>query len=89
MTFEPVIKVSDLLTLVIVTIGGLAFLWAMRGEIKMLAKDVQLQGEKIQKLEAVIVQQAVATQRMDDLSRQIDELRHGKGFIDVSFNRRS
>lgn len=81
MTFEPVIKVGDLLTLVLLTIGGLGFLWAMRGELRMLARDVRLQGEKIDKLEKVVTLQAVQDQRINDLDRRIEELRHGRGFI--------
>jgi hypothetical protein len=47
----------------------------------MLARDVKAQGDKIEKLEVVITQLAVQDQRMTDLDRRIEELRHWRGFI--------
>lgn len=47
----------------------------------MLARDVKAQGQKVDKLETVITAQAVQNQRITDLDRRIEELRHGRGFI--------
>lgn len=52
----------------------------------MLAKDVRVHGLKIDKLETIITAQAVATRRMDDLDRRIDEMRHWRGFINEDVN---
>ena len=81
MTVDPSIRIGDILTLIFFLVGGLGFAWSMRGDLKMLARDMQLQSKKIEKLETIITAQAVQTQRMDELSRRIDELQHGRGFI--------
>ena len=47
----------------------------------MLAKDVKVHGEKIEKLAEVVTTQAVHNQRMNDMDRKIEELRHGQGFV--------
>lgn len=52
----------------------------------MLARDVKAQGHKIDKLETVITAQAVQDQRLTDLDRRIEELRHGRGFIQRDVN---
>lgn len=81
MSIDPSIRVGDILTLVVLTVGGLGFFWNMRGDLKMLAGQVQAHGVKIDKLEVVITQLAVQDQRMTDLDRRIEELRHWRGFI--------
>lgn len=81
MTFDASVRISDVITLLVLSIGGLAFLWSLRGDMKMLARDVMAQGNKIEKLEAVITSLAVQDQRMTDLDRRIEELRHWRGFV--------
>jgi hypothetical protein len=81
MTLEPTIRVGDFITLAAVLIGGLGFVWSMRGDLKMLARDVRAQGKEIEKLSIVITAQAVQTQRIDDLDRRLEELRHWRGFV--------
>jgi len=81
MTLDPSIRTGDILTLIFFLLGGLGFAWSLRGDLKMLARDMEMQSKKIEKLEVIITAQAVQTQRMDELSRRIDELQHGRGFI--------
>ncbi len=81
MAIDPSVRVGDILTLLLFTVGGLGFVWSMRGDIRMLARDVKAHGEKIENLQIVITTQAVQTQRMDDLDRRLEELRHWRGFI--------
>jgi len=47
----------------------------------MLTRDVKAHVQKIDKLEVIITRQAVQDQRITDLDRRIEELRHGRGFI--------
>lgn len=86
MTIDPAIRVGDLITIVAFLIGGLGFAWSMRGDLKMLARDVEAHGQKIDKLETIITAQAVQDQRLTDLDRRIEELRHGRGFIQRDMN---
>lgn len=83
MTIEPTIRMGDIITLIAILIGGLGFVWSMRGDLKMLARDVRSQGREIEKLSAIITAQAVQTQRIDDLDRRLEELRHGRGFVEI------
>lgn len=86
-TFEPSIKVGDLITLVGFLVGGLGFVYSMRGEIRMLAATVKAQGkaveaqnEDIKDLKTIVAAQALHSQRMDFLDRQVEDLRNGVGF---------
>lgn len=81
MTIEPSVKVGDILTLIGFLIVGLGIIWAMRGELKMLSRDVQAQGAKIDKLEEIITLQAVQNERINMLDRRLDDMAHGRGFI--------
>ncbi len=74
------------MTLAAFLIGGLGFAWSMRGDLKMLARDVKNHGAKIDKLESILTAQAVQDQRITDLDRRIEELRHGRGFIQRDIN---
>ena len=80
MTFDPTIKASDLLTLVGFIVGSLWFVWTMRGELRMLAKTVENQGDEIKDLKKVVTAQALQTQRLDFLDQQLQDLRNGIGF---------
>ncbi len=81
MPFDTTVRLGDILTFLSFAVGGLGFAWSMRWEIRMLAKDVQIQGKKIERLEAVITNQAVQEQRLNELDRRIEDLRHGRGFV--------
>lgn len=81
MTIEPTVKVGDILTLIGFLVVGLGIIWAMRGELKMLSRDVQAQGAKIDKLEEIITLQAVQNERINMLDRRLDDMAHGRGFI--------
>jgi len=78
---DTTIRLADILTLLAFLGGGLSFAWSMRSEIRMLSRDVQRQGEKIEKLQEVITEQAVQDRRLFDLERRIEDLRHGRGFV--------
>lgn len=86
MSIDPSIRAGDIITLLVLGIGGLGFLWSMRGELKMLAKDVRTHSQKIESLQIVITTLAVQNQRMNDLDRRIEDLRHGRGFINADIN---
>jgi cupin superfamily acireductone dioxygenase involved in methionine salvage len=79
--FDSTVRVTDLVMVGVFLFGGLTFLWTMRSELRMMARDVRLHSIKLDKLEAVITALAVQTQRMNDLDRRIEELRHGRGYI--------
>lgn len=50
----------------------------------MLSRDVEAQGKKIDKLEVIVTAQAVQTERINAIDYRLEELRHGRGFVDVN-----
>lgn len=86
--FDATINLGHVLMAVGFLGGGYAFVLAMKSEIKMLAKDILLQnvkidnqGVEITKLGQILINQAVSNERMNNLDKQIDDLRHGRGFV--------
>jgi hypothetical protein len=67
-------------------VGGLGFLLSMRGELRMLSRDVLAQGRKLEQLETVITAQALQTQRIDYMERRVDDMQHGRGFVKADIN---
>ena len=64
------------------------FVHNMKTEIKLLAKDITLQNTKIDnqaqqinQIGQILTAQAVASERMNNLDKQIQDLRAGRGFI--------
>ena len=86
MTFDPTVRFGDILPLLIFLLGGLWFIRGLRGDLEMLARDIVAQGKKLEKLETVITAQAVQTERLDNMDNRIEELRHGRGFVEVDVN---
>jgi hypothetical protein len=86
MNLDPSIRVGDLLTAGFFVVGGLGFLWSMRGDMKLLSRDLQAQGKKLEKLETVITAQALQHQRIDYIERRVDDMQHGRGFIKSDVN---
>ncbi len=81
MPFDTTIRLADILTLLAFLGGGLSFAWSMRGDLRRRTGQVRTAQKKIEKLEAVITTQAVQDQRLIDLERRIEDLRHGRGFV--------
>lgn len=85
------LKASDYIQIVVFVIGGFGFVWTMKAEIKMLARDIVLQGQridnqstKIEQLTVLLRDQAVMNERMNNFDRQMDDIRHGRGFVIAS-----
>lgn len=87
-TFDATIKLGDVMTVLGIVGGGFTFLFAMKGEIKLLTREIALQSktlevhsERIGKVEAVLVKQAQQDTRIQMVEKHVDELRHGEGFV--------
>jgi hypothetical protein len=73
--------ITALIQVVVFLVGGIWFIVSMRAELRILTSVVSAHGVKIDKLEGVITSLAVQDQRLNDLDRRIEELRHWRGFI--------
>lgn len=74
------IKLGDILTLGGFLAGGLGAFFVVRGDLKMLAQTVKLQGDELKEMKEVVKQQAEQNSRLNFLDRQIEDLRNGVGF---------
>lgn len=62
-------------------VSGVGFVYAMRGDIKMLALTVEKQGEDVKDMKQVITAQALHDQKLTMLTKTVEELRRGIGWI--------
>ena len=83
LVFDSTINFGHLVTIGGFLGGGYAFALTMKSDMKMLAKDIVLQNEKldnqgkeITKLGEILINQAVANQRMNNLDKHICDLRN-------------
>ena len=82
------LQARDFIQIGMFLIGGLGFIYAMKGDLKMLAQEMRLQGQRldghaaeIKQLVNIIKDQAVMNERMNAMDRAIDDIRHGRGFV--------
>lgn len=88
LALDATVRLGDILTFLGIIGGGFTFLLAMKGELKLLTREMALQNEtlkthstRIAKVEDVLVIQGRHTERLDMMDKRIDELRHGEGFV--------
>ena len=82
------LNVGNLIQIVAMVAGGLAVFLTMRGDIRVLWHDVRRleQGqealsEAFRQLGQILTQVAVQDSRLQMLEKNIDELRHGAGYV--------
>ena len=80
---------SNILTTVVMAVTVISVFFGMKSEVRIIRHDVrniekQLEhlSEALSKLGAILTQVAVQDNRLNMLEKAIDELRHGKGYID-------
>lgn len=88
MTFDATINLGHILTFFGFAIGGLGVIWALKSDVRVLARQFGDLGDRLAGLErkwdkvadamtAIAVQEA----RLNSLDRRIDDLQHGRGFV--------
>ncbi len=87
-TFDPTISLGSIITAVAMLIGGIGFVWAMRGDIKLLAASLDFQSKRLEKVEnsmnkvtEILVDVAAQGARLDGHDKLLDDLRRGEGYI--------
>lgn len=88
MTFDMSISLGHVVTLLGFFLGGFGFVWTMKGELRVHAAYLKSLGERIvdveseiKKIAEVLVVLGRQDERMNAMQRQIDDLRHGHGFV--------
>lgn len=62
-------------------IGGIVIAVSMRSNLQFLQREVIELKHEIKKLGDILTALAVQETRLDNIDRQIDDLRHGRGFV--------
>jgi hypothetical protein len=82
------ITIGNIVEIGSIIFGGLAVLWSIRSDVKMLKNDVSLMQTEIKKLSDILVNLAdirgelrVLETRVTANEQDIRELRHGHGFV--------
>ena len=82
------VSVGNLLQIVIIVGGGLWVFAQLRADMKVLVHDMgamkQRQddlGEAFKQLGAILTKVAVQDERLNQMAKSIDELRHGESFV--------
>jgi len=84
---DPTITFGNIIEITSIVGGGLVVLFKMNSSVVMLKADVSMMQKEIIKIGDVLTKLAVADTRLNNIERDIRELRHGEGFIRGNFNR--
>lgn len=82
------ISVGNLLQMIAMIGGGVLVFFQLRTDVRVVKHDIanvkerqDILNEAFTQLGTVLTQVAVQDERLNQLSRQIDELRHGDGYV--------
>lgn len=92
MSYIPVIdwsiSVGNLLTILSMAVISIGVIWGMRSDIRAISQDIKYIQEKQQTLNEaftqlgnILTKVAVQDTRLAMIEKNIDELRHGDGFV--------
>lgn len=81
MVIDWTITIGNLIQILVITGGGVMVFINLRTDIKILKNDVNRLGEAFSKLGAVLTQIAVQDARIQMMQNELNELRHGQGFV--------
>lgn len=81
MVIDQTITLGNLIEITAIVTGGLAVLLTMRSTLNNLQGDMVDMKTEIRKIGEVLTVQAVTNQRVDNLEKDVRELRHGEGFV--------
>jgi hypothetical protein len=75
------ISLGNVLTIASFMIGGLWFISTMRGAVDMMALRLSTVETEVKKLAEVLITLGKYEERFTRLERDINDLRHGQGYI--------
>lgn len=85
MTVDWSISIGSIVQIIVMAFGGLTVLIAIRFDVARLKGDVVDMKAEIKKVGDVLVAMAVQGEQIATLQKQVDELRHGRGFVMEDF----
>lgn len=82
------VSVGNLLQMLVIVIGGISVFFTLRADVRIMRHDMNNMKERqdalneaFKQLGNILTQVAVQDQRLVQMKNEIDELRHGQGFI--------
>lgn len=93
MSVNYALDIGDIIKLLVYLGAGLWFLSRMQGRVDMLANEikslqevVRLQSDQLASFAKVLVDLARQEERLNAIDRRVEDLRHGRGFIQHSID---
>lgn len=87
---ENTISWGNILTILAVVGSAITFIWTMKGDINIVKNDIRyLQdsqkalSEAFSQLGKILTAVAVQDTRISMIEKKVDELAHGKGYVDT------
>jgi hypothetical protein len=84
---DPTITAGNIIEICSIVGGGIVVLFKMNSSVIMLKADVASMQKEIVKIGDVLTKLAIADTRLNNIERDIRELRHGEGFVRGKLNR--
>lgn len=87
---ENTISLGNILTIVSVVGSFVAFIWTMKSDLNVVKNDIrylqisqQALSEAFAQLGKILTSVAVQDTRITMIEKKIDELSHGRGYVDI------
>ena len=91
MVFDATITIGNILEILTIAGGGAVFFMGMGSDIRVVKSDMKHLKETVStlssafdKLGSVLTQVAVQGERLNSMEKRMDELAHGRGFVQVN-----
>lgn len=81
MIFSWTISIGTIVEVVTIALGGALFIWSMRARIEGMGQELSSLKQEISKLADILTKLAVQDQRILAIEKDVDELRHGTGYV--------
>lgn len=91
---EYSVSLGNILTIITVVGSVMTFIWTMKGDINIVKNDIRYLQESqkalteaFSQLGKILTAVAVQDTRLNMVEKKVDELAHGKGYVDARKNR--
>ncbi len=88
MVIDWTISIGNIITMALAAIGAIGAFYALRADIRILRHDMknvqtrqEALGETMESISSTLTTVAVQNERLNQLSKTIEEMRHGQGFV--------
>ena len=81
MILDMTVTLGNLLTIVGFILSGMMAFLAMRSDLRILNMQVESLDKRLQQLGNVVRDLAIQDQRISVIEEQIEDLRHGRGYV--------